>query len=551
MANKNVFKSASKGKTVPPATHVNNAGGIAYKLGEKAALAQYAATGTFNDSFYTKGEDQAAQVLAIAAKIDPTFIGKVALYSREQGRMKDMPALLAAHLSTRGAEGLEVLKAIFPVVIDNSRMLRNFVQMMRSGAVGRKSLGTRPKKLVQTWFNSRTTDAIFKQSTGNDPSMADCMRLCHLDDQKSPERMALYAYIQERTKDNDKYNESFLPAIVREYEAFKKAAGQKEHEKLALPKVPWEMLVGLPLSDAQWSTLAQQASWTQIRMNLNTFSRHGVFKEDGIARTIAGKIKDVELIKRAKPFPYQLLTTYLHTSESGEEAVPRVVRDALHDALDVATETVPSIDGPAHALIDVSGSMGSAVSGHRAGATSKATCVQVAALIGSAFLRKNRESMIIPYSDNVFLDHGCEARDSVMTNANKLAKLGGGGTNLGAAFTHLNKVKAKGDLVIVASDMETWMDTSVPHHRWGGIADGTVSASAWAEYKSRNPKAKLVCINLQAADHCQVANNTDVLNIGGFSDTLWEVIKSFVEGMPSADHWVSVIEAIALPAKAN
>ncbi len=541
MANKSVFKSAPKGKTPPPATAVNRAGGRAYQLGEKAALAQYASTGTFNDTFYSTGEQQVAEVLAILPKVDAEFIGKVAVYAHEQGRMKDMPALLAAHLTTRGDEGRAVLKRIFPVVLSNGKMFRNFVQIIRSGVVGRKSFGTSIKKMARGWFDSKTPESIFKMSTGNDPSLGDIIRMVRPLDLGSPERKAFYAYLFDKEHDFDS-----LPPLVKEYEVFRKDPIKWD---AALPKVPFEMLMGLPLTYKQWSALGQQMSWTQVRMNLNTLARHGVFTEDGIARTIAAKLKDPELIKKAKPFPYQLMTTYLFTSETGPEAVPRVIRNALHEALDIATENVPSFEGPGHALIDVSGSMGSPVSGHRAGSTSKASCVQVAAMIGSSFLKKNKESMIIPYSDDVFLNHGCVPHDSVLTNADKLARLGGGGTNLGAAFRHLNKVKAKGNLVVVCSDMETWMDDQGARSSWYG-GEATVSASMWAEYKSRNPKAKLVCINLAAGDKVQVASNTDVLNIGGFSDTIWEVIKSFVEGMPSADHWVSVIESVQLPAQA-
>ena len=67
--------------------------------------------------------------------------------------MKDLPALLCAALSVSGP-GL--LAEVFDRVIDDGRMLRNFVQIMRSGVVGRKSLGTLPKRLVQAWFDRRT-----------------------------------------------------------------------------------------------------------------------------------------------------------------------------------------------------------------------------------------------------------------------------------------------------------------------------------------------------------------------------------------------------------
>ena len=57
--------------------------------------------------------------------------------------MKDMPALLLAVLS---AKSPALLAQVFARVIDNGRMLRNFVQILRSGAVGRKSLGSRRRR---------------------------------------------------------------------------------------------------------------------------------------------------------------------------------------------------------------------------------------------------------------------------------------------------------------------------------------------------------------------------------------------------------------------
>lgn len=545
MANKNIFKSNPKVKVAPPADTINRAGGKAYKLGDKAALAQYAATGTFNDTFYSTGQAQLDEVLAIANNVDPEFIAKVALYSKELGRMKDMPAFLCAHLVTRGDEGRSVLYKIFPVVINNGRMIRNFVQMMRSGAVGRKSLGTVAKKLVRKWFHSHTTEEIFKMSVGNDPSLADAIRLAHVDDLKSPERAALFAYLL-GYEPSDKFNYEFLPPLVKEYEKFKDAKNSNSKEKLSLPKVPWEMLAGLPLSPSEWVTLAQQASWTQLRMNLNTFARHGVFKDAGIARTLAAKLKDPVAIEKANPFPYQIFTAYLNTNtNSGEEEVPVGIKNALHDALEVAVKNVPTFDGKAFIAVDTSGSMKSPVTGFRKGSTTSVSCVDVASLIACTFLKKNRESEILPFDTSLHKNHGLNPNDSVMTNADKLRRYGGGGTDCRLALADLNKRRETGNLVIYVSDNESWIDSKPP-----GFFErpaGTGMAHEWNVYKARNPKAKLVCIDLQASPTVQVKSDLSALNIGGFSDSMWEVIKSFVEGVPSADHWVNIIDKIQLP----
>lgn len=69
--------------------------------------------------------------------------------------------------------------------------------------------------------------------------------------------------------------------------------------------------------------------------------------------------------------------------------VPDVVRDALQDAMDIAIANVPSLTGNIVLCPDVSGSMGSPVTGYRKGATSSVRCIDVAGLMTAAFLQRN------------------------------------------------------------------------------------------------------------------------------------------------------------------
>ena len=62
----------------------------------------------------------------------------------------------------------------------NGRMLRTFVQIMRSGEVGRTSLGTRPKRLVQRWLEEASMPQLMAAATGNAPSLADIVRMIDL-----------------------------------------------------------------------------------------------------------------------------------------------------------------------------------------------------------------------------------------------------------------------------------------------------------------------------------------------------------------------------------
>ena len=65
MANKALFGSATA--ELPKTDTVNEAGGKAYSLSPKAALAQVAATGCFNRTYYASAQDQLDSVHALVA----------------------------------------------------------------------------------------------------------------------------------------------------------------------------------------------------------------------------------------------------------------------------------------------------------------------------------------------------------------------------------------------------------------------------------------------------------------------------------------------------
>src|SRR5262249_22146514 len=164
-------------------------------------------------------------------------------------------------------------------------------------------------------------------------------------------------------------------------------------------------------------------------------------------------------IARARVFPYQLMAAYVMASANAD--IPREVCDALQDAMEIATANVPEFNGKVYVFPDISGSMHSPVTGYRRGATSGVRCIDVAALVSATVLRKNPQAEVIPFESDV-VKVRLNPRDSVMTNAEKLAKLPCGGTNCSAPLRFLNKRRAQGDLVIYVSDNESWVDA--PHY---------------------------------------------------------------------------------------
>jgi 60 kDa SS-A/Ro ribonucleoprotein len=224
----------------------------------------------------------------------------------------------------------------------------------------------------------------------------------------------------------------------------------------------------------------------------------------------------------------------------GDDRVPAVVRDALQDAMEAALANVPAFDGRVVVCPDVSGSMSSAVTGHRGSATSSVRCIDVAALVAAAVCARNPSARVLPFEQAV-VKVSLNPRDSVMTNAQALASIGGGGTNCSAPLALLNQERATVDLVILVSDNESWVDAN----RRGA----TQTMREWESLKQRNPQARLVCIDIQPYGTTQAAERRDIMNVGGFSDAVFTTVAQFAEGRTGAEHWVGEIEKISLEAQ--
>ncbi len=202
--------------------------------------------------------------------------------------------------------------------------------------------------------------------------------------------------------------------------------------------------------------------------------------------------------------------------------------------MEIALTNVPEIKKKVFILPDVSGSMGSAITGFRKGSTSVVRCIDIAGLFAAAMLRTNPHAELLPFAE-VVKDVRINNRDTVMTNAQKLASLGGGGTNCSAPLALLNSRKEKGDVVIFISDNQSWIDIKT-------IGTGTMHE--WNIFKSRNPKAKLVCIDIQPHGTTQAVEQEEILNIGGFSDHVFTTIANFIDGKLDAEHWVGIIKKV-------
>lgn len=511
MANKTLFASAIA-RLLPAANAFNREAAPAYAYGPEALLALLAVTGTLSDNFYGSADVQLSQVLEAARAVTPYFAAQAAVYARRSGAMKDMPALLAAWLTV--AEPV-LASRVFAGVIDNGRMLRSFVQIMRSGQVGRTSLGTAPKRLVRHWLEKASMRDLMAAATGNDPSLKDILRMVH-PKPADPARQAFYAWVLERP-----YDVAALPQEIAAFEAWKRDPTGP------LPPVPFEWLTTFALTPTQWGALASRMGWQALRMNLNTLARNGAFTVDGVTDLVASRLSDADAVTRARVLPYQLMMS-LNAVGNG---VPLKVQAALEEALEASLSRLTPLDGSIVVAPDVSGSMASPVTGYRKGASSKVRCIDVAALVTAALLRGNRKARVLPF-ENTVVDVALDPYARVAANAQALAAIGGGGTNVSAPLARLNAERANTDLVVIVSDNQSWVDA-----RRGGA---TQTMHEWDQLTRRNRGAKLVCIDLQPYGTTQASGRPDILNVGGFSDAVFDTIVRFARS--ETRDWVELVK---------
>jgi 60 kDa SS-A/Ro ribonucleoprotein len=545
MVNKSLF--ASMLGRLPKANAVNEAGGRAYKLEPKHALAQVAATGTFGNAFYSTAETQLDEVLKLIDEVDDNqYLAKLALYAREKAFMKDMPAALLVALSVRDTE---LMHRVFDRVVDNGRVLRTVFQMIRSGQFknkagkGRVGLSSSVQRAFQRWLNTASFGKLLSASIGNDPSLRDILRMAR-PTPKDNARRAMFGWLTDKSIEKwAPATEADLPVEVQSLISYRNSESEEAQALICggLDNVRWDLLSDAAKGPKVWAALARKMGPQALRMNLNTLLRHDVLATSAMVDYVADRIADESEIRRSKQLPYQYFAAYLNADDN----VPQKIRTALHKAAEIACGNVPELPGPVVIGLDTSGSMSSAVTGHRGrGATSKMRCIDVAALFAAAILRRNPDSVVIPFDTSAY-DAKMDPNDSILSIAERLAKYGGGGTDCSLPLVAANQKHAKRNFagIILVSDNESWVGT--------GRHGSTGVMTAWEAFVANQRKLagkeaapKLVNIDLQPYQTVQACERADIMNIGGFSDSVFNVISAFLAD--NNQRFVAEVEAIEL-----
>jgi 60 kDa SS-A/Ro ribonucleoprotein len=445
------------------------------------------------------------------AEKDPTFLAKALVYARTKGLMKLAPVVgltvLSAHEKTAKKTNF---RAAFQHVVKTPDDLREFVSLCRTGEI-RKGLGGEARDAVKRWLQhiSEYHAVKYGSARSEDITLRDIIRMAH----PRPVNRAQEELFGWLVKGWQSVGASPSPTnpLVWALETLKRSTDEAQIIDLVVKyRLPWEVVVPSvkKMTVNIWKALLAGMPYMALLRNLATMERHDVFKDDAVAKLVAGKLSDKENVRKSKQFPFRFFNAF--QAFQGHQAV----KDAIVDALEQSFENVETLPGRVCISNDVSGSMSSQVSDR--GST---RMCDIAGLFGAALFKKQENVILLPFENGVRTDltKGLSRRSTIMDIAAKIG-VAIGGTNLGAPIEYLGHRGLVIDTFIGITDSEDWA--------------GSGFLTAWEKYKrTRSPKAKAVLINIAPyRDWVAPAGYPDVHYVSGWSDSVLRYIPLVVNG---------------------
>lgn len=504
---------------------VNRAGGEGYRRSKKEQVVQILTTGTLSDTYYASKQElaeEAFEVLGAMRDSDPMFLARACVYAREQGLMRSLPVLgLALLAGGRSAAARTALRGAFPRVIAIPDDLRDFVSAVTSGAIlGRKGLGGVVRDLVRGWVGNISEYHALKygSAASKGVTLRDIVRMTHPapSDATICERLGWLVAGKAKLGDNPALNPQ-----LRAFEALKRESDVEAQCRLIESgHLPFEVVLpAVRGTDLRvWSAVFRNAPYGNLLRNLVSFTRHGVFESEANVAACVERLTAPEAVARSRVLPYQFFSA--HEKYVACEGSLSSICDALRVALNLSFVNLPSLGKRRVAIgTDVSGSMSGNVS-----KKSTARFIDIAGIFTGALLKK-AEGLVfpLPFEDQV---RKCDlsGRDDIMVTTDKLARLGGGGTAVGAPVQHLLDRKIQVDVFIGITDNEDWANGDGWSTRKGFL-------ELWKEYVGKvAPSAKAYLLTIAPYRDAVAPTSSGVRFIYGWSDSVPKYIALDLEG---------------------
>lgn len=535
-------------------TETNSMGEMAFKMEDKEELVSTVMTTFLHNDYYEKENDKIYRIQELMGKVDPLFIAKLAIYARNEGNLRSVTHILSAELA-KYISGHPWAKDFYNKIIvrpdDMSEIVSAYAHLNGMAQNNIKKIPNAIKRGFKTALERLDAYQLDKYKMRNrSVSMVDLVRLFH---PKGTEKNAeAFKRLVRGESLEDIYETKILEKQMTK--AGKETKGLTDEEKnKAKRKAITEVLnnvKGMPI------------------MNLIRNLRNIILYAPNKVDDACAQLRIREKILNSRLLPFRFATAYGEiermTYDDDETKIAfesdvdtkmftevefsecrRKVLDALEDAIQYSVENIPELEGNVAVLIDHSGSVrGDYYGNSRVSAFSKTNTAMIGNLFGSMMAYRQKNVYIGLFGDELI--NVPIRRDMKLLDFNEYSyNIGdkcGGSTETGIYRFMENCVeeKKKIDNIVVFSDCQIGRNSDFTS--WYGFSPtekGKHFHELFKEFKKINPNCNWVVVNLRQSSGTNVFDKSQrIMNIAGWSDKIFDVIKSQCKG------WGAIIKEI-------
>lgn len=398
---------------------VNKSGHIAYKMKDKDKLVTQVLTSFFDEKkFYGDNSEDMQETIKRVVKADPQFVANLAVFARREFNMRSVSHILTAYLAHE-VEGKpytrKTVKAVSLRGDDVTEIMACYLSKF-----GKPIPNALKKGIADTMQRFDEYTLAKYKGNGKAVKMRDLLCLCRP-----------------------------TPKTNEQSELWKKVL----NDELETP-ITWETQLSANGNNKEtWKNLIDSGKVGYMAMlrNLRNILKANPSNMD----KVLSLIENPEMVKRSKQLPFRYLSAYKELADIGGSRV----FDVLENAIEASIENVPKLEGTTVIAVDVSGSMGNAVS-----AKSTVKCYEIAMLLG-LIANKICDNSIF-YTFNTSIEkYAISKRNGILYTT--LHSRCGGGTDMYLPFKKMLADNVKADRVIILSDNECnsgggWWGSSKP-----------------------------------------------------------------------------------------
>ena len=538
-------------------TERNFMGEMAFKMEDKEELISTVMTTFLQGEYYEKEATKIARIQELLKKVDPLFAAKLAIYARNEGNLRSVTHFVAAEIA-KYVSGTDWGKRFYNRIVvrpdDMSEIVSAYAHI---NGMSQKDISKIPNAMkggFKTALERLDAYQLDKYKMKNrEVSLIDLIRLFHpKGNQKNAEAFKRLV--------NGESLEGLYETKIFEKEMTKagqltKGATEDEKEKAKHEAISGILgnVKGMPIMN--------------LIRNLRNIILYAPDKvEDACAQL---RIKDKILKSRLLPFRFATAyaevekmtwdkpdtdTAIAFESDKAKNeltkaqfnSLKRSVLNALEDAIQYSVGNIPELEGNVAILVDHSGSCrGDAGGSSVVSAFSKTSTAMIGNLFGSMMAYRQKNVYIGLFGDKLIdvpMDRNMKMLDFNKKSFDEGARCGLG-TETGI-YDFMRKCvdeKKKVDNVVVFSDCQIGSGERGFTPWYGSkLSDrGGHFHELFKEFKKLNPMCNWIVVNLRQSGGTSVFDKSmRILNIAGWSDKIFDVIKSNCKG------WDAVIKEI-------